>query len=258
MADHIVRRAPAVKAAQPNERIATSRMGVLQLDGLMHEHEDPNADLAPELELSEGAAGHDQDASKAPSSSGSTPRLAHTLRRRSKQIALLPVSAAPPGSRSASQNGRREVSTIAMPRIAQPGGDALPRLFTDDGDDSAATVLAPAALAAELVARAAGETSPQQGRPAGSPAARGTFLPERAHDIEPIAPRPAGSVFARGTSPESARDMEPGPPRATIDARASSEPKRPQLPSSWHAHVVLPGVVLVLLCVTCWVLRVFF
>jgi hypothetical protein len=196
-------------------------MGELQLDGLMREHEGPRADLEPELELHEAPSRHARDASIASTSPREpSPRLAHTLRRRPKHVAVLSALPAP-----ASPSRRLDMSTIAMPRLEPSAGRGIPRLFDRDLEDP--TVILQAPLAAALVSRTASGTVRRAGE----------------------------SIVALGTEPDRARAMEPVARRSAIGPAAAGEPKRPLLRRAWQARLIVPVAWLITLAAVSWLLR---
>jgi hypothetical protein len=117
MADHTVRRAPTPTAPQQHERVSTTEIPKQLLHGLVRAHAEPDP-----LEVTVVATTGPYEptgANAARLASGSAPRLAHTLRRSQREGAPL---------------DRRDVATIAMPRVERPAG-AIPRLFDDHHDE---------------------------------------------------------------------------------------------------------------------------
>lgn len=223
-------------------------MEELQLDELIREQEDPQTGLESELEVS---GSHGRDASIA---SGSAQRLAHTLRRGSKRVAMLSAVPAP-----GSQSDRPDMATLAMRRIERSTGGAIPRLFDRDAEDP--TAVLQASLAAALVARA----TPATGRAR----ATGPLATPRTRSTEAasgeLASRFAGSGVSgviEGTPPGDVRrdaDSEPRraetQPRAAIEPEITGEPRRPLLRSGWQSRVIVPVALLVGLVAFCWLVR---
>jgi hypothetical protein len=221
-------------------------MGELQLDDLIREQDGPQSGLEPEREVS---GSHDRDASIA---SGSSPRLAHTLRRGSNRVAAL---SAVPGS----QGDRPDLATLAMRRIERSTARAIPPLFDRDAEDPTAVLEAP--LAAALLARATPATSRARATgPLPTPRTRSTqaasgelasrFAGSGVSGV--IEGTPPGDVICNAASEPRRADTQP---RAAIEPGITGEPRRPLLRSAWQSRVILPVALLVGLVAFCWLVR---
>jgi hypothetical protein len=217
MANHIVRRAPASKPTRQQERKPTAEMGPQQLHGLIREHDAPAADRRDGAGIS-------------PSTPG--PRLAHTLRRgpqRGAVLSAVPAPVPPPIDRP-------EVSTIAMPRLERPARLAIPRLYKNSDEESAATVVArstprvivqPALEPARPIARS-GDNPASPG--AASVAARGAAI-----NAEPGATRARPEVVldaAPQAHTKAVSDAVPGAVTHAADPLAISAPGSNAAPDS--------------------------
>jgi hypothetical protein len=211
MGANIVRRVPAQKPARQHERIPTARMGELQLEDLVRDHTEGEP-----VEPAEVANQSARDGALAPGSpGGSSPRLAHTLRR--------------------GDNARTETSTIAMPRLGRPPDHEIPRLFDRDAEDPTAVLDAP--LVAALLSRATPSADrartreplvpPRVSALGTSPdetAAQPAMVPLRAPAGPATAASPAGDVVRRADSRPAASPASAASPAGDVVRRADSRP----------------------------------
>jgi hypothetical protein len=193
-------------------------MGELQLEDLMRQHEDPQAEFEHELEPRDVPSGEALNASIAGTPpGGSSTRLAHTLRRGEKP----------------------DISTIAMRRVERSAGLGIPRLFDRDLEDPTAILQAPlvAALASRTMPEAyRARTLEPLGTPgAGSAKASSSALAVHTDETRVIDALPRTDVPHHPDSNTPRRaDSRPG---SALELETAGEPRRPALRSVWQSRL---------------------